>query len=190
MSDLQERLAVVLKTDLTPAVPTQRVLISLGLIELPSGGYLPIVTGSKLSVNEQVRALLGEGLDLRFCIVTADYVAHAIEEAQHMDRISLLQGLDDAANKPHVDILVPDGTALLKGPASGAGLYDAALNFSAQQTGGLAYKGAAREEALPGGGTALYGAGAGLSQTAITKMQGLARAIVNPTATTRAATVT
>ena len=41
-----------------PSLPTQRVLISLGLCELPSGGYLPVVTGSQLSVNDQVRALL------------------------------------------------------------------------------------------------------------------------------------
>ena len=190
VSDLQERLSAVLQTGLAPAVPTQRVLISLGLIETSSAGYLPVVTGSDLSVNQQVRALLGDGLNLRFCIVTADYIAHAIEEAQHMDRISLLQGLDDPAKQPHVDILVPDGKALVTATSPGAGLYDMALNFSAQQTGGLVYKGAARETLLAGGGTALYSAGAGLSQATIPKMQVLARAIANPTATTKPTTVT
>ena len=38
-----------------------------------------------------------------------DFVAHALETVQHMDRISLLQGLDDPTKKPQVDMLVPDG---------------------------------------------------------------------------------
>jgi hypothetical protein len=190
VSDLHDRLSTLLQTATVAAAPTQRVLISLGLCWLPSGGYLPVVTGSKLSVNDQVRALLGEGLDLRFCITTADYIAHAIEEAQHMDRISLLQGLDDPGAKPHVDILVPDGKALATGGAPGAGLYDAALNFSAQQTGGLAYKGAAREETLATGGTAHYSACAGMSQVAIPKLQAFARAAVKPTAATKPVALT
>lgn len=189
-SDLHQRLSAALKSGLAPAAPTQRVLISLGLVELPSGGYLPVVTGSRLSVNEQVRALLGDGLDLRFCITTTDYVAHAIETAQHMDRISLLQGLDDPDAKPHMDILVPEGKSLVATKTSGPGLYDMSLGFSSQQTGGLAYKGAAREETLASGGTAVYGAGAGMSQATVGKMQVLARAIVRPTATTRPASVT
>lgn len=190
VSDLHERLAALLDTTAIAAAPTQRVLISLGLCWLPSGGYLPVTTGSKLSVNDQVRALLGEGLDLRFCITTADYIAHAIEEAQHMDRIPLLQGLDDPNHKPHVDILVPDGKALATGGAPGAGLYDAALSFSAQQTGGLAYKGAAREETLATGGTAHYSACAGMSQVAIPKLQAFARAAVRPTAAARPVSLT
>ena len=36
-------------------------------------------------------------------------IPHALEEAQHMERICLLQGLDDPNNKPRVDVLVPDG---------------------------------------------------------------------------------
>src|SRR5262245_64314120 len=55
------------------------------------------------SVNDQVRALLGDGVDLCFCIVRPDYVAHALEEAQHMERISLTDGLDDPAHRPEVD---------------------------------------------------------------------------------------
>ncbi|AUB82198.1 hypothetical protein [Candidatus Thiodictyon syntrophicum] len=90
-------------------LPQERQLIHWGLVELPSAGYLPVVPGDSLSVNAQVRRLLGEGLDLRFCIVRPDFVPHALEEAQHMERISLLEGLDHPERKPRVDILVPNG---------------------------------------------------------------------------------
>src|SRR5262249_3028467 len=100
ISDLHGKLQSVLQAA-TPAQAKDRILIRGGIIELPSAGSLPVVNGTDVSVNDQVRALLGEGLDLRFCITTADYIAHAIEEAQHMDRISLLQGIDDPKNKPH-----------------------------------------------------------------------------------------
>src|SRR6185295_12339272 len=86
-----------------------RLLISGGIIELPSAGYLPIAPDGKATVNQQVQKMMGEGVDLRFCIVRPDYVAHALEEAQHMERISLIQGLEDPKKKPQVDILVPDG---------------------------------------------------------------------------------
>ncbi len=85
-----------------------RVLINGGIVELPPAGYLPVVPGT-VSVNTQVRRLLGEGLDLRFCVVRPDFVAHALEECQHMERISLLTGLDDPKAKQEVDILVPYG---------------------------------------------------------------------------------
>lgn len=89
----------------------QRILINGGIVFLPPAGYLP-VDPSAGTVNDQVRRLLGEGLDLRFCACRADYIPHAVEEAQHMERISLLQGLDDPHNLPRVDILVPDGKVL------------------------------------------------------------------------------
>ncbi|HET6765709.1 MAG TPA: hypothetical protein VFH27_18645, partial [Longimicrobiaceae bacterium] len=56
--------------------------------------------------------LMGEGVDLRFCSVRPDYVAHALEEAQHLDRICLLAGVADPAQKQQVDVLVPDGRVL------------------------------------------------------------------------------
>ena len=180
VSDLHERLATLMQASTVTAPPTQRVLISLGLCWMSPAGYLPVLAGSALSVNDQVRALLGEGLDLRFCITTADAVAHEVEASQHMQRISLLQGLDDPQAKPHVDILVPDGKALATGTVTGTGLYDAALGASTQQTGGVAYKGAAREETLPSGGTAHYSASAGLSQVVIPKLQTMARAALRP----------
>jgi|GEM_PF-999733 len=86
-----------------------RLLINCGIVELPSAGYLPVSPGSSLSINDQVRRLMGEGVDLRFCSVRPDYVPHALEEAQHMQRICLLQGIDDPDDKPRVDVLVPDG---------------------------------------------------------------------------------
>lgn len=95
--------------DAARIVLPKRVLINGGIVELPSAGYLPVSVNSTVTVNEQVRRLLGEGVDLRFCVVTPDYVPHALEEAQHMERICLLRGLDDAAQKPHVDVLVPNG---------------------------------------------------------------------------------
>ena len=94
-----------------------------------------------------------------------------------MDRISLVQGIDDPSNKPKVDIIVPDGKLAAGTIRPGAGLYDAVVTYSAQQTGGLAYRGAGREEALDAGGTALYAAGAGVSQSAASKFAAIASSL-------------
>jgi hypothetical protein len=83
---------------------------------------------------------------------------------------------------------VPDGKITTK-TTSAAGLYDAALAFSAEQTGGLVYRGAAREEAQASGGMALWLGAAGLSQKAIANFQTLAKAFTNPKATAKAYTV-
>lgn len=91
------------------AALSDRILIRRGIIELPPAAYLPVMPGATVTVNTQVRRLLGEGVDLRFCVVRADFVPHALEEVQHMERISLLQGLDDPNAMPRVDVLVPDG---------------------------------------------------------------------------------
>jgi len=88
---------------------SQQLLIDCGIVEVPSAGYLPVVADSALSINVQVRQLMGNGVNLRFCSVRPDYVHHALEEAQHMDRICLLSGLDDEAARQDVDILVPEG---------------------------------------------------------------------------------
>lgn len=93
-------------------VPDDHILLKRGILELPSAGYLPVDAQSDTSVNAQVRALLGEGVDLRFCVVRPDYVAHALEEAQHIDRVSLTRGLADPEALEAVDILVPDGIIL------------------------------------------------------------------------------
>lgn len=96
-------------------------LIDGGIVELPSAGYLPVDASSDVSVNDQVRALLGSCVDLRFCVVRPDYCPHALEEAQHMERISLLKGFDDPTAPEEVDILVPNGRIeerLIEAPGS------------------------------------------------------------------------
>jgi len=182
ISDLQDKISALLKAGGATQYK-DRILIRGGIIELPPAGYLPVMNGTSVSVNDQVRALLGEGLDLRFCIATADFIAHEVEKAQHMDRISLLQGLDDPTNKPRVDIIVPDGQIAAGATTPSGGLYDALVTFSAQQTGGLAYRGAGREESLDSGGTALYVATAGVSESTPSKFADIVSSLSKKTAT-------
>jgi len=177
-----------LKTPARPVIDATRMLISGGIVELPSAGYLPVRPDDSLSVNQQVRHMMGEGVDLRFCVVRPDFVPHALEEAQHMDRISLIEGLDDAAKKPKVDILVPEGrvesgAAVLPGDGyeMSLDLHPAALRLMALMVDpklsdmsgveilaatagdgqGLEIKldGAARSDTLPGGGFEFHYAG-------------------------------
>lgn len=111
LTDLRAKFAELLKSEagLGGAVARgARILLDRGFDELPPAGWLPVVSGQL--VNGQVRALMGAGVDLRFCIVRPDFVGHALEEAQHLERISLTEGLDDATRRPQVDILVPNGT--------------------------------------------------------------------------------
>lgn len=110
LDDLQDRITKA--SAAAEAKKLQCILIEGGIVELPSAGYLPVAPDNALTVNQQVRALLGEGVDLQFCVVREDYVAHALEEAQHMDRISLTQGLDNPKNKPKLQIYVPEGKLL------------------------------------------------------------------------------
>jgi hypothetical protein len=91
----------------------QRILIDGGIVELPPAGYLPVNPGDQLDIPEQVRRWMGPGVDLRFCVVDSDDVPRELVGAQHMDRISLLTGIDDPAAKPPVDVLVPDGTLII-----------------------------------------------------------------------------
>ncbi len=149
-------------------VPQDRLLIRGGIVELPSAGYLPVTPGAALTINQQVRQMMGEGVDLRFCVVRPDYVAHALEEAQHMERISLLQGLDDANNKPQVDILVPNGEIIEQTQLSPGRGFEASVDLSALLFGSSSgtttkisnqsykFNGAARSERLPSGGGAAY----------------------------------
>jgi hypothetical protein len=153
--------------------PKGRVLIQGGIVELPPAGYLPVTPGETASVNAQVHRLMGEGVDLRFCIVRPDFVAHALEEAQHLERISLLEGLDYPERRPRVDILVPDGR-LVKAltPSVGTGfeglikLTPGTLLTTGKRVDVLGLgdapliRGAGRGEPLPGGGGAFHFAGA------------------------------
>jgi hypothetical protein len=143
--------------------PQDRLLIRGGIVELPSAGYLPVVLDAGLTIDQQVRLMMGEGVDLRFCDARADYVAHALEEAQHMERISLLQGLDDPANKPQVDILVPNGQILEQQPSSPGRGFEAAVDVimalllrTELDRSRIRFKGVARSETLPSGGGAVY----------------------------------
>jgi hypothetical protein len=114
---------------------SNRILIDNGIVQLPSAGYLPVDPGSALTVNQQVAQWMGAGVDLRFCVVRPDFVPHALEEAQHMERISLLQGLDDPNKLERVDILVPDGETASEAPAAGTA-FQATLQFPAGFTTG------------------------------------------------------
>jgi len=110
------------------------VLIDRGIVELPAAGYLPIDLAARRSLRDQVERLLGAGVDLRFCAVRRDQIAHELERAQHMQRISLLRGLDDPNAIERVDILVPDGeTRARTTSATGLGFdVDFALGYQEQ----------------------------------------------------------
>ena len=110
--------------------PQDRLLIRGGIVELPSAGYLPVTPSASLTINQQVRQMMGEGVDLRFCVTSPDYVAHALEEAQHMERISLLQGLDNPQNKPQVDILVPNGAIVTQQSLSPGRGFEATVDLN------------------------------------------------------------
>jgi len=126
--DVRNRLLDAIKVGAT--VSATRTLINGGILELPPAGYLPVDNSVQAqTVNDQVLRLLGEGLDLRFCVVRPDYVPHALEEAQHMQRISLLTGLDDPKTKPQVDVLVPDGQIVdVPGVSAGHG-FEASIGL-------------------------------------------------------------
>ncbi|WP_018353275.1 hypothetical protein [Longispora albida] len=89
-------------------------LRDLGFGELPPAGYLPAPPASE-AIASYVRALFGPGVETRICRTRADYVAGAIEEAQHLDRIPLSS---DGQQPPRVDILVPALPADLPGTAT------------------------------------------------------------------------
>jgi hypothetical protein len=161
---LKDRLEVAVQ------VPAQlgRVLIRGGIIELPPAGYLPVAPGSALTANQQVRQLLGEGVSLRFCVVRPDYVPHALEEAQHLERISLLEGLDDPRSKPEVDVLVPDGQIVSRELRRDGLGFEGELQvpLGTDQQAPVTFRGAGRAEVLPAGGGAFHFGGALSAQQA------------------------
>lgn len=89
-------------------LPQNRMLINAGFVQLPPAGYLPVVPG-KQAINEQLQRMFGEGVNLHFCTARPDFIPHALEEDQHMERISLTRGLDNPAQKEEVEIFVPNG---------------------------------------------------------------------------------
>jgi hypothetical protein len=148
INDLRRRLLSVEK----PFTQATRLLIRGGIVELPSAGYLPVTPGEAETINRQVRRLMGEGVDLRFCVVRPDYVAHALEQAQHMERISLLEGLDHPERKPEVDILVPNGQVLEDRKTLARNIFEA--SFTLDSTPGTTGNNPAGQPANPAGGKA------------------------------------
>jgi hypothetical protein len=171
--------------------PANRVLIRGGIVELPSAGYLPVVARSPQTVNDQIRRLLGEGLDLRFCVVRPDYVPHALEESQHMERISLLQGLDDKNNLPRVDILVPDGEILHRLSETPGRLFQGEIRLGGLTgpitDGGpetkITVQGAGRSDLLDSGGATIDFAGASSPRQIVGLVRFLSRLITEGSAT-------
>ncbi len=92
-----------------------RVLLERGMVEVPPAGLLP-VTPNGAPVLRQVQALLGPGVVLQLCSAPLDAIGHLFEEAQHSARSSLTRGLADPADKPLLQIIVPDGQALAPAP--------------------------------------------------------------------------
>ena len=92
------------------AAPSSHALIDGGIVELPPAGYLPVDLSSGIALQTQVTQMLGSGVDLRFCVMRHDQAGAEFARGQHLDRISLLAGLDDPSQRQQVDILVPDGT--------------------------------------------------------------------------------
>jgi hypothetical protein len=81
-------------------------LRDIGFVELPPAGFLPLPQGdgwADMSDEAKIKKLMGDSVELRFCACQLDAVAHAVDEAQHLDRIPL----DSMTAKPRVDILVP-----------------------------------------------------------------------------------
>lgn len=78
-------------------------LRAAGFEELPPAGYLPLQFPSLEEAQRRAVAIFGYGVDIRVLGCRADFVAHAVEEAQHLDRIPLAGDL----GRPQIDLLVP-----------------------------------------------------------------------------------
>jgi hypothetical protein len=95
-SSLQEA-RDVLELDKVPS------LCALGFDELPPAGYLPLGATTLQEAIAAAPDIFGEEVDVRVRACRADYIAHAVEEVQHMDRIPLTE----AKATPKIDLLVP-----------------------------------------------------------------------------------
>jgi hypothetical protein len=106
LADYRKNVADVLAGRIAPS---SQVLIDGGIVELPPAGYLPVNLDPTVAIETQVTELLGPGVDLRFCSMRHDEAGFQFTRGQHLDRISLLIGLESPRQRPQVDILVPDG---------------------------------------------------------------------------------
>ena len=84
-----------------------RWLLAKGFGELPPAGYLPIAATQ--SVPEQLARWFGEGVRVHLRAAPFDALPHLLEEAQHMNRISLTKGIDNPQALEDVEVFVPDG---------------------------------------------------------------------------------
>ena len=87
----------------TPA----RWLLAKGFGDLPPAGYLPIAATQ--SVPEQLARWFGEGVRVHLRAAPFDALPHLLEEAQHMNRISLTKGIENPQALEDVEVFVPDG---------------------------------------------------------------------------------
>lgn len=78
-------------------------LTAKGFGELPPAGFLPLPP-NRDELERQLEALFADRVDWRICSASADAVARAVNQAEHLDRIPL----SNAKDRPKVDILVPD----------------------------------------------------------------------------------
>ena len=101
-------------------------LLDAGFAELPPAGYLWVTPTAPL--RPQLESLLGPGVDLRLCAVRPDFIGEALDEAQHLDRISLTRGIDDPGAVEEVDVLVPDGR-VETAAAEAASVYEGQLRL-------------------------------------------------------------
>ena len=88
-------------------------LYALGFEELPPAGYLPwgFENVDDGALQTAAQTLFGPEVDVRVRRCRADFVAHAVEQVQHMDRIPLK---GHVAGNPKVDLLVPSEPSDLK----------------------------------------------------------------------------
>jgi hypothetical protein len=88
-------------------------LYALGFEEVPPAGYLPwgFEDVDEGAWQTAAQTLFGPEVDVRVRKCRADFVAHAIEQVQHMDRIPLTGHVN---GKPKIDLLIPCESSDLK----------------------------------------------------------------------------
>jgi hypothetical protein len=115
-----------------------QALVDNGFVELPPAGFLPVEPASAINVEDQVRRMMGKGVDLRFLTARPDVVAQAFAESQHLARISLIRGLDDPSSLEPVDIYVPDAVVRSDTETSGPLSFDTKVSILPLGEGGFA----------------------------------------------------
>jgi hypothetical protein len=99
----EQAVSELVKAYETLAGQEQPSLCDLGFEELPPAGYLPWDFDDSADRQAALDFFGGE-VDVRVCECRADFVAHAIEQVQHMDRIPLRGHVN---SEPKIDLLIP-----------------------------------------------------------------------------------